>query len=71
MVDFSRINSFVCFNTEWKGLTMNSKKAKYLRKKIYGDFSQREERKYIRTQSGSIRTTGRRAQYQKAKGELK
>lgn len=49
---------------------MNSKKAKYLRNKIYGDYSHRE-RKYVRDQNGTIRNTGRRAAYQKAKGELK
>jgi hypothetical protein len=46
---------------------MRGKKAKALRKKVYGeDYSQRE-RQYIVDSKGSVRNTGRRKAYQEAK----
>jgi len=45
---------------------MRAVKAKRLRKKVYGDFSQRE-RKYYREGGGVIRNTGKRAEYQELK----
>ena len=45
---------------------MRAVKAKRLRKKVYGDFSQRE-RKYYRHTDGSLRAIGRRADYQELK----
>mgnify|MGYP001579767343 CR=1 FL=1 len=45
---------------------MRAVKAKRMRKKVYGDFSQRE-RKYYRETGGVIRGMGRRAEYQELK----
>lgn len=47
---------------------MNGKKAKALRKKIFGNFSIRDT-KYTQERDGSIRCIGRRKAYQKAKKE--
>jgi hypothetical protein len=48
---------------------MNGKKAKAIRRDVYGDQSQREPRQYARTNSGGIinRPDSLRALYQKAK----
>jgi len=45
---------------------MRAVKAKRFRKKVYGDFSQRE-RKYYRETGGVIRNMGKRAEYQELK----
>lgn len=49
---------------------MSGRKAKALRKQVYGDFSQRE-RRYLRTPQGTIFSdpNGLRAAYQRAKRE--
>jgi len=45
---------------------MNGRKAKGLKKTIYGDFSLKE-RDYARQPTGSVYNTGKRAAYQKLK----
>ena len=49
---------------------MNTGKARKLRKKIYGDMSQKAERQYVRDARGTIRNApgSLRALYQTAKG---
>lgn len=48
---------------------MNQRKAKAIRKTVYGDYSQRDTQ-YIR-RNGAIRCTGLRAVYLKAKKNIK
>jgi hypothetical protein len=45
---------------------MRGKKAKAIRKKVYGDLSLRSEREY-KKDNGTIINVGKRAEYQKAK----
>lgn len=49
---------------------MNGKKAKFLRKKIYGDMSLKVERKYFLDNNCVIRNIGLRSEYQKAKKKI-
>ena len=49
---------------------MSERKAKELRKKVYGDLSLKLLRTYIRRNDGSIYATGLRRQYQDAKENL-
>lgn len=52
---------------------MNGKRAKYLRRLIYGDMSLREERKYFRDQNTNaivLDPKGLRKTYQRAKKAL-
>jgi len=48
---------------------MRGKKAKAIRKKIYGDLSTRV-RKYFKCQSGNVIRDSLRRQYQQAKGRV-
>lgn len=51
---------------------MNSKKCKLLRRMVYGDYSQREERKYIRSNGQIINDpNGRRGRYLEGKRNYK
>jgi len=49
---------------------MNSKRAKKIRKSIYGDHSHRQ-RRYIRDEEGTIRCIGLRRAYKEAKKMVK
>jgi len=55
---------------EGKEEEMNSKKAKKIRKLIYGDHSYRQ-RRYIRDEEGTIRCIGLRRAYKEAKKMVK
>uniref|UniRef100_A0A6M3LYL5 Uncharacterized protein n=1 Tax=viral metagenome TaxID=1070528 RepID=A0A6M3LYL5_9ZZZZ len=46
---------------------MNGKKAKQIRKDVYGDDSLRGERRYVKLADGSLRVIGKRRGYQSAK----
>jgi hypothetical protein len=50
---------------------MNEKKAKALRKKIYGDQSLKERRKYRQEVDGNLTVLGLRKEYQEAKKALR
>jgi len=46
---------------------MRGTKAKRIRREVYGDYSIKEERKYVVDNHGAVRNTGRRAIYLKRK----
>ena len=48
---------------------MNGRKAKALRRKIYGQMSLQDERRYARYRNGMMKNLGLRAEYQAAKKE--
>jgi hypothetical protein len=50
---------------------MNQKKARAIRRKVYGDQSRHQIVKYVRGKSGGLIATGLRAEYKQAKKEAK
>lgn len=52
-----------------EGGAVNGRKAKALRRKIYGQMSLQDERRYARYRNGMMKNLGLRAEYQAAKKE--